>query len=284
MRKLAFFAAALVLVLAMAMPAFADEASTNSASSVSSKTSDLYSSKNEETGNVAVIVDSAHLLSDEEETELEEYLDQMTQYVDAIFFTSDTAHSSSMHEYAKSMLEQIGRSVGMTDGRNAVIYVIDMNKRQLTIYAGETAAKTITTAISNSITDNTYTYASKGDYYEVARATFTQLFQVLEGQVIAQPMKYITSALLALFIGFAISLITIRSKTKRRKADDRTIMDALEVNYFEPSVSSTLVSEKTVVHTSSGGGGGFGGGGGGGFSGGGGGGFSGGGSSGSHGF
>ena len=131
MRKLAFFAAALVLVLAMAMPAFADEASTNSASSVSSKTSDLYSSKNEETGNVAVIVDSAHLLSDEEETELEEYLDQMTQYVDAIFFTSDTAHSSSMHEYAKSMLEQIGRSVGMTDGRNAVIYVIDMNKRQL---------------------------------------------------------------------------------------------------------------------------------------------------------
>ena len=263
----------MIMVLVLALPVFAGEAA---------KSTDLYSNKNEETGNVAVIIDSAHLLSDEEEVKLEEYLDRVTQYCHAIFLTSDTPHSSSMHEYAKSMLEQIGRSVGLTDGRNAIIYVIDMNKRQLTIYAGETAAKTITTAISNAITDNTYTFATKGDYYAAARETFIQIFQVLEGQEIAQPMRYITAAMLALFIGFGISLLMVRSKTKRKKADERAIMDSLESSYFEPAVNATLVSERTVVHVQSGGGGG-----GGGFSGGGGGGgggFSGGGSSGSHGF
>ena len=283
-------ALAMIMVLAMALPVFAADSSAASLSADSSETlksTDVYKKKNEETGNLAVIVDSAHLLSDEEEVQLEKYLDQVTAYCDALFLTIDEPHSSSTHEYAKSKLEQIGRSVGMTDGHNSIIYVIDMNKRQLTIYAGDTAAKTITTAVSTAITDNTYTYATKGDYYAAARETFIQIFQVLEGQEIAQPMRYITSALLALFIGFGISLIAVRTKTKRRKADERSIMDSLETSYFEPAVSATLVSEKTVTHVeSSGGGGGFsGGGGGGGFSGGGGGGgFSGGGSSGSHGF
>lgn len=275
MRKTAAFILAIMLLLGLAIPAFAGEAA--------SKTSDLYTYHNEENGHVAVIVDSAHLLTDDEEIQLEEYLNPITAYCDAIFLTSEASHSSSMHEFSKSMLEQIGRSVGMKDGYNAVIYVIDMDQRQLTIYAGETTAKVITTAISNSITDNTYTYATKGDYFSAARETFIQIFQVLEGQTIAQPMRYITSALLALFIGFGISLIMVRIKTKRKKANADAIMRELEVNSFDPVVTSNLVSERTVVHveSSGGGGGGFSGGGGGG---GGGGGFSGGGSSGSHGF
>ena len=256
---------------------------------LAARSENLYTMKNEETGYYAVIMDSAELLNEEEERKLEEYLDRMTEYCSAIFLTSNETHSSSMHEYSKAMLEKIGKSVDMTDGYNAVIFVVDMDKRQLTIYAGETAAKVITTAISNSITDNTYTYASRGDYYGVARETFTQLYQVLDGQAIAQPMKYITTALLAIFAGLGISLILVRRKTKRKKADVSSVMDALEICRFDPEVTVALIREEKVRHEEAsgggfGGGGGHFGGGGGGFSGGGGGGFSGGGSSGGHGF
>ena len=249
------------------------------------KSDNLYANQNEETGYYAVICDQAELLSEEEEEKLEEYLNRMTEYCSAVFLTSNESHSSPMQEFSKTMLEKIGRSVGMTDGYQAVIFVVDMNKRELLIYAGESAAKVITTAISNSITDNTYTYASRGDYFGVARETFQQLYQVLDGQASAQPMTYITSALLAIFAGLGISLIMVRSKTKRKMASESAILDALEASSFEPAVSSNLVSEKKIRHveSSGGGGGGFGGGGGG-FSGGGGGGFSGGGSSGGHSF
>ena len=268
-------AAVLMLItLLCSLPVFA---------AVNSRDTDLYSSTNEETGYVAVIVDSASLLSEEEETDLAEYLEPVTKYCSAIFLTSSASHSSSMHEYAKEMLEKIGRAAGLTDGYNALIFVVDMSERQLLIYAGETTAKVITTAVSNSITDNTYTYASRGDYFGVARETFIQLLRVLEGQGIAQPMLYITSALLALFIGFGISLILVRSKTRRKVASDKVLMGALETNLFDPAVTARLISERTVVHVESSGGG-FSGGGGGGHSGGGGGGFSGGGSSGGHGF
>lgn len=253
--------------------------------SYAAQASNVYEKQNEETGHYAVICDQADLLSDEEEQKLTEYLDRITEYCSAVFLTSSQPHSESMHEYAKSMLEKIGKTVGMKDGYNALIYVVDMNKRELLIYAGDSIKKVINTSVSNSITDNTYTLASKGDYYAVARETFTQLYQVLSGQGIAQPMKYITSALLAVFAGLGIGLILIRSKTKRRMADQKSILDALERSSFDPAVTADLISEKRVLHVErSGGGGGFSGGGGGGFSGGGGGGFSGGGSSGGHSF
>ena len=259
-------------------------------------------SKNDDTGFAAVIQDKADLLTDSEELELMTKMQDVTEYSTAIFVTSTDSHSGTLVNYARYVLEDICGQLNL-DGYTAVIFLIDMYSRELIIYSGETVFKTITTGIADSITDNTYTYASRGDYLGCAKEAFSQIYKVMDGQKIAQPMRYITAALLAIFVGLAVSLILVRRKTKREEAGHREIINALTVNRFEPTVNSRLINSRRIKHVEVtvgdgghgggfgggghsggfGGGGGFsGGGGGGGFSGGGGGGFSGGGGGGSH--
>ena len=237
------------------------------------KTSDAYLYKNEQTGYAAIIFDEAELLTDEEEAELEEYLNRITPYATAIFVTSDTAHTSSISQHARDTLESICGSAGL-DGYTAIIFMIDMYSRKLYIYSGETANQTITNDFGATITDNTYTYATRGDYFGCAKETFTQIFKVLDGQRIAQPMRYITAALLAIFAGLAFSLILVRIKTKKIVANTGVSKETLDEWEFRPQVQAVLVNTRKVRRDTDGGGfhgGGFSGGGfhGGGFSGGG---------------
>ena len=269
-----------VLLLAFAAPAYAIQVSNT------------YIYKNEDTGYAAIIVDQADLLTNDEEADLAEYLDRVTPYATAIFATSDTDHSDSIIDHAKKTLEKVCISAGFENGYTAIIFMIDMSTRKLILYSGETIYKVIDTGLADSITDNTYTYASRGDYYGCAKEAFTQIFKVLDGQKIAQPMRYTTAALLAAFAGLTISFFLVRRKTRRVAASWSSIHETLDIRSFTPRVNSRLVSSRRVKHVeSSGGGGGFRGGGGGGFhggggfsGGGGGGGFSGGGGGGSHSF
>ena len=269
-----------VLLLAFAAPAYAIQVSNT------------YIYKNEDTGYAAIIVDQADLLTNDEEADLAEYLDRVTPYATAIFATSDTDHSDSIIDHAKKTLEKVCISAGFENGYTAIIFMIDMSTRKLILYSGETIYKVIDTGLADSITDNTYTYASRGDYYGCAKEAFTQIFKVLDGQKIAQPMRYTTAALLAVFAGLTISFFLVRRKTRRVAASWSSIHETLDIRSFTPRVNSRLVSSRRVKHVeSSGGGGGFRGGGGGGFhggggfsGGGGGGGFSGGGGGGSHSF
>ena len=48
---------------------------------------------------------------------------------------------------------------------------------------------------ADSITDNVYTYASNRDYFSCAAKGFERELNLLKGQKIRQPMKYISNAL-----------------------------------------------------------------------------------------
>ena len=249
------------------------------------QTKNAYSWINEENGYAVIILDQAELLSQDEEDSLAEYMKKITPYATAILVTTDESHSSTIMQHAKQTLEKICGSMGL-DGYTAVIFMIDMYSRQLIIYSGETLYKVITTSLADSIVDNTYSYASRGDYGRCAREVFVQLYKVLNGQKIAQPMRYITTALLSIFAGLAISLIMIRVKTKKQRVSAGKRAETLAQLDFSADINTALIDSKRIKHVEvevhSGGPGGhgggfFGGGGGGGFSGGGGGGFSGGG-------
>ena len=230
--------------------------------SFAARTNDAYLYNNEKTGFAAILFDEADLLTDEEEEELEEYLNRVTDYATAIFVTSDTAHSDSIQDHARATLENICGSADL-DGYTAIIFMIDMSTRKLIIYSGESVYSTITTGIADSITDNTYTYASKGDYLSCAKEAFTQIFKVMDGQKIAQPMRYITAALLAIFAGLAFSLILVRIKTKKAAVSSAVSKEELDEWEFRPKVQAVLVGTRKVRRIESDGGGGFHGGGGG---------------------
>ncbi|MCF0229296.1 MAG: TPM domain-containing protein [Parasporobacterium sp.] len=216
--------------------------------------------RNQQTGYAAVIIDGAQLLSDTEEDSLIEKMVPVTQYATVIFVGTEKEYSGNAVNHARAWLEDICGTAEL-DAHNAVIFMIDMHARELAIYSGEATAKTVTGALADSITDNVYTYAGRQDYHGCAISAFDQIFRVLEGEKIAQPMRYITAALLAIFTGLGIALILIRVKTGRKETDFNSLEKDLTKRKIHPDINSALIKSRKVLHVEVRGGSGFGGGG-----------------------
>ena len=226
---------------------------------------------NPTTGFKVVISDEEDLLSDVEEAQLLLDMTPLTEFGNVGFFTGRSGMSTQ--RYAENLYRS------HFDSDSGTIFLIDMGNRIIQIASGGQVYRVITKAYANTITDNAYRYASRGEYYQCAKSVFDQSHTLLRGGRVAQPMKHITNALMAVTLAILINYLIVM--LQRRKIDVEAQRNTPVIN---PTIttnitSSILLSERRIRQYSSGsgGGGGFSGGGGG-FSGGGGG-FSGGGGS-----
>ena len=162
---------------------------------------------NENTGYQVHIEDDAELLSVTEQQELAEQMRGITAYGNVMFKTIRD-NSSSTDGYARAFYrERFGSSSG-------TMFLIDMDNRNIWIRNDGRISQIITNAYSDTITDNCYRYASRGDYFGCAQNAFSQIEALLEGQRIAQPMKYICNAFLAMILSLLFSLGLIRLISK----------------------------------------------------------------------
>ena len=225
--------------------------------------------KNEETGYELVIHDEAGLLDAAETADVLEAMREILSYANAGFMTYPANGGSSRNSATKA--QEWGDSV-FGSGSRYTVFIIDLRNRHLDIYASRPLAGVLTAAEENSIADNIYKYASRGQYGECAREAFGQIGRVLRGEKIATPMKYISNALLALIVAMLAAYLLISGWIRKEQA---VSMPAVVKGAAAGAATVVLAKKlKKVVHHESSG---FHGGGGGGFSGGGG-------SSGGHGF
>ena len=229
---------------------------------------------NEETEYIAVIEDRAGLLDEAEYESVFSTMMPITDICNAGFYT----YSGESKEYVMNKAKAWANSV--FPGR-CTLFIIDMATRQLAVWSSTDIEKTLTQAKGYTITDNVFSYASRGDYARCAETAFNQMYRVLKGEKVTGPMRYISNALLALLAAILLAYLFISARMEQ------------EIKVSLPEIATATVGAGAVIaakrltrkvrHTSSSGGGSHGGGFGGGFGGGGGGGgFSGGG--GSHGF
>ena len=217
-----------------------------------------------------VIDDEEDLLSASEENMLCIKMEEIRKYGNVAFIT--VSQYTSTDSYAKSKYRELfGRESGM-------LFVIDMGRRNIWIFCDGAIYRVINKPYANTITDNVYRYASKGEYYDCAYHVFDQAQILLEGGVISQPMKYISNVLIALVLALLGNFIYLIIQRKESSANADMMAKAMSTGISVGIISKMLTSSRRSRHVeSSGGGGGYSGGGGGGFSGGGGGGSSGGG-------
>lgn len=210
-----------------------------------------------------VIIDAADLLTDEEEAALREYMLPVAQYGAVGFFTNpDTEWVGSISSWSLAMYKEY---LGEVSG---VVFCIDMYSRQLYIRSGNEVLKTITSSKAETITDNIYRMASRGEYFACAAEAFTEMAQLLQGDTVPQPMKHAGNALLALTCALLVVFVTANLRTRMQGTDERSVIhDAVKHVEMEPYRANLIRETRHIHHESSGGGGG-----GGGFSGGGGGG------------
>ncbi|MCM1308796.1 MAG: TPM domain-containing protein, partial [Butyrivibrio sp.] len=168
----------------------------------------------------AVIEDEADLLSEAEENALLEVMMPITRYGSVAFISTDS-NSRTVERFAQDRLHELFGS------KSATVFVIDMDNRKVCVFSDGYIYRIVTKAYANTITDNIYTYATDGDYYKCAEKAYEQIYTLLRGGKISQPMKYISNALIALTLGLLINFIVITVKSKRAKVSDSELLNKI---------------------------------------------------------
>lgn len=215
--------------------------------------------ENETTGYIAVIDDRADLLQTRAEwNDICDVMKLMTDYADVIFATT-SVNDGSARDFAKVVLDRYA----VNSSRTA--FVIDMDNREIYIFSKGKVYKTITARMAETIADNTYTFATNGQYADCAVEVFLEELTLLEGGRIARPMKYVSNFFMALMLSVLALFAVMRVTHVVSKPKDEELLSAGTSRKVVNRVERLTKSVKTR-HSDGGGsgGGGFGGGGGGG--------------------
>lgn len=170
-----------------------------------------------ENGYQVIIEDNADLLSYEEEEQLANKMQDITKYGNVAFITNEEWCSST-----SSFAENAYRRLFGTD--SGTVFVIDMYNRNIWIFSDGKIYDTITVSYANIITDNTYKFATKEKYYECADEVFDEIYTLLSGHRIAQPMKYISNILIAVIVAFIINYFIIKLSLSNQKVNKKAVM------------------------------------------------------------
>ena len=170
-----------------------------------------------------LLEDDADLLSAKEEEALLEAMEPITEYGNVAFKSIDQ-NSANTDYYAEYYYDS---HFGTESG---IVFVIDMDNRNIYIYSDGSMHRTITNSMAYTITDNVYTYASDGDYYSCAYYAYSQILTKMQGGKVAQPMKYASNVFLALLLALLIKYFFVKATSKAKKAKDEELLNNLAMH------------------------------------------------------
>ncbi len=204
---------------------------------------------NTDTGYKIYIDDWADLLTPEEETQLLETMRQISEYGNVAFVSINSNPTYSTDSYAEDYYYDHFRYDSGT------VFIIDMDERMIWLENAGFIKDTVTSSYALTITDNVYRYASNGDYLGCATNAFEQMLSLLGGSHIAQPMKYICNALLAIVIALLLNYFLVMASSRSSKASDRQVINGIYSKVEVKNASANFVNQtKRYSPQSSGGG------------------------------
>lgn len=212
---------------------------------------------NPDTGYCVILEDSADLLTDAEEAALAEAMQEITAYGNAGFRTI-SYNAVTADEYLEAYYrEKFGKDSG-------IVFLIDMDNRKIWLRDDGEIEQTIGASNLDSIADNCYRYASAGEYFECAEEAFSEIKALLQGRRIAQPMKYISNALLAVILAMLITFCILKKGEKAEISDRKTLLEKTKyhIRVENPRADFVKTTKRHVPRNSDSSGGSDGGGGG----------------------
>lgn len=190
---------------------------------------------NETTGYYALIADYADFLTSSEEKTLLSSMAEITEYCNVVYLTNlDNTYESEgfCASVCKNFLENM---FGINTP--AVIYCVD-NAYDY-IYAQGPTYDVITSSKAYSITDNVYTYSTRHQFLEGATEAFYEIQRLLTGHAIAEPMKYICNAFIAVFLALIINYMIVKSRSNLRSASVAEMVSGTKNYAITDNVSVT---------------------------------------------
>ena len=187
------------------------------------KASDLNTNNN--AGYTIIIEDDANLLTNAQEQKLRDQLIPLTEFGYVMFKTTNTNDTSTPLRYIQNYYySKLGNKSG-------VAFYIDMNKRQICACATGGLDRIITSSKCDTIMDNVYKYASQKNYYECSVQAFLQMNRLLNGEKIAESMKYICNGIVAIMLSLFASYGFIMMISQNKKASKKELIDECEIKF-----------------------------------------------------
>lgn len=106
--------------------------------------------------------------------------------------------------------------------------------------------KIVTSAKCDIITDNVYRYATNKKYYECAADVFSQVDKLLNGQKIAEPMKYICNSILSIMLSLFVTYGLFILCSRNGKASDKEIVNECDSSLKYSPVVVTKIGTHIV--------------------------------------
>ena len=157
------------------------------------------------TGYRIYIVDEADLLSDEEEEKLVDDMKPITGFGHIIFWSTNDYASNEITQAKEKRYELCGNG-------SSGIFAVNMRVHKVTFQSDGKIYRYVSSSYARSITDNVSGYLSSKKYYKGASEAYRQVFEVLKGNRIAEPMKYISFIVIGLMLSFVIVTGLVFSK------------------------------------------------------------------------
>jgi len=188
--------------------------------------------RNADTGFRVVILDEIDLLTPLEERQLLGDMQPLTEYGNAAFW--------STREYSSDEIEQARlKRRDLFELESGTILVVNMEIRRVTIQSYGDMYDVLTVQRANSITNNVRNSLTRGEYYTAAQKAFQQMNSLLRGNRIAQPMKHLSNACVALMVGLMLTLARVfRQSSTFRKADETQVIGATALAFAAAGVVS----------------------------------------------
>lgn len=168
-------------------------------------------------GDMIRIVDWADLLTDSEEMELSDKLDEISerQQVDVVVVTVDSLEGASAMEYADDFFDYNGYGFGTE--RDGILFLISMEERDWYISTSGYGITAVTDAGREYMSQKFLPYLSDGEYAEAFNVFAEQcddyITKAMSGSaydvdnIPEEPFSVVGNLLLAIILGFVIALI-----------------------------------------------------------------------------
>lgn len=210
--------------------------------------------KNTNISNKIIIEDDADLLTEGEERELSSIMEPLLEFGNVIFKTTKDINNTNSLKYIQNYYYSIWKN------NPGVAFYIDMNARELCACATGGLEKYITNGKCDTIMDNVYSYASKQNYYKCASETFLQMNKLLNGEKIAESMKYICNAILSIMVSLFLSYAFFMIHSGNKKASYSEVVKECETSLDYSPINVIKTGTHRVYNPPSDSGGSYGGG------------------------
>ncbi len=187
---------------------------------------------NPETGYRAVLQDDIDLLTEAEEEALAESMKKLTAHTNAVFWTTREGRSQSeaRKNAEKKHTSLIGYHV------NGVLMMIDMNARYMFLDTEGWAQDVIPKSTAEIITNNVRSDLTAGRYSKASVQVFNQVLAKINGQKIAEPMRYLSAVSIGIMGGLLLVLFLTLSTRNRTNPV-----------YSREAVAATVISTVSVA-------------------------------------